>query len=632
MILRALWDLARQEKLVDDPDYEWKPLAWIIHLGSDGEYLGLTGTHSLALEEAVKSSPRPEAKAFRIPRRLPSRSGSSPQPEFFVDNALYVFGLNTKDKQTAAEKAALRACSFRNFVAECAQATDDEGTLAVVAFLDAHRAGKVEITLPPETLSNETFGFALYPNLGTLISDRPSVESWWRERRNRHGPESSRSARCLVSGLSGPVADKHPKLKHLPGGSTSGAALISFNKPAFESYGWANNANAPVACSAAEACGSALNRLLAEMPVNPTKPEETLGRRNLRLASDTVACFWASEPSADPFLDVLDSLLDAYPECVAEVYRSIWRGIPPKIQNPSRFYALTISGAEGRAVVRDWLETTVSKVASNLATHFADLRIEPLTPTPQRAPLPPHFPLRHLAESLCPLGNSASVPPPLVTQLFESAINGTPYRVTVLQRAVQRTRAEITNANWRGLARFDARAALIKGFLNRRKRAFPATTHYQEILPVLDPTNQSLGYLLGQLMAVLEHAQQLATDANATIVDRYFASASATPRSVFIRLLKNVQHHLRKAEDVPRNRAKAFLLKRLIDSIVDRFHPNDNGFPTWLSLEQQGLFVLGYHQMRRWLWLTNEERLNWENAQSAPLATVYKWTEFTSAV
>lgn len=630
MILQALCQLAQQEGLVDDPDFEWKPVAWIIRLGPGGEYLGLVGTHSAMPTEPGKKPPRPQPKYFRIPRRQASRSGSNPPPEFLADNALYVLGLNTKDKETPPEKRIVRARAFRDCVVSCARDTSDAGALAVVSFLDAHLAGTMKVGLPDDTLSNETFAFALSSDVDGLVTDRPAIEEWWRAQRHQQVHDAASATRCLVSGLRGPRADKHPKIKNLPGGNTSGAALISFNKPAFESYGWAENENAPISRSSAEACGTALNRLLAASPVNPLHPDSTLPRRNLRLSSDTVVCYWASDPSADTFMDIFDSLLNANPESVGELYRSIWRGVPLNLENPARFYALTISGTEGRAVVRDWLESTLSKVAANLAAHFADLKIERLTPPPKKGALPPQFPLRQLADSLCPDGKSDSTPPPLATQMFESAITGAAYRFTVLQRAIERTRAEITRDSRTDLCRLDARAALIKAFLNRHKRIHPETANYQEILPVLDPHNVSPGYLLGQLMAVLERAQQLAMDANATIVDRYFSGASAAPRSVFVRLLKNSQHHLRKADDDSSKAGTAFLLKRLIDQLADRFDPKDNGFPSRLSIEQQGLFVLGYHQMRRWLWLGGTDRLEWE-AQCADLPAAYKWTKAISA-
>jgi CRISPR-associated protein Csd1 len=629
MILQALYELAKSEGLVEDPDFEWKPVAWLIRVGGGGEYLGLVGTHTVPEKQAGKKAPRPEPKQFRIPRRQASRSGSAPPPEFLADNSLYVLGLNTKDKETAPEKAAARAQGFRDYVAECARDTGDDGARAVVQFLDRHRTGDVVVSLPEGTLSNETFAFVFEKDIDRLVTDRPAVVQWWRSRRIESGGLGE-AMRCLVSGQMAPPVEKHPKIKNLPGGNTSGTALISFNSPAFESYGWSVNENARISREAAEACGTALNRLLAFSPVDPKNPEGTLGRRNVRLASETVVCYWSSDSGAGGFVDIFDALLNANPESVGELYRSIWRGVPADIEDPSRFFALTISGAQGRAVVRDWLETTVKVVAGNLAMHFGDLEIARVTPPPKGGELPPQFAMNRLLESLCADGASDSAPPPLASELFESAISGTAYRFNVLQRAVERTRAEITRDSYADLCRLDARAALIKAFLNRRKRFHPDTTHYEEIQTVLDPNNESPGYLLGQLMAVLERAQQLAMDANATIVDRYFNGASAAPRSVFVRLLKSSQHHLRKAEDDSTKAGTCFLLRRLIDQLADRFDPKDGGFPARLAIEQQGLFVLGYHQMRRWLWLNGADRQEWE-ARWPDLPAAYKWSKTTIA-
>lgn len=628
MILQALYALAQDERLVEDPDYELRPVAWIIRLRPDGTFAGLTGTHvEPPPAQSDKKRARPQAKSFLIPRRLPSRSGSAPPPEFLADNALYVLAENTKDKQTPPEKARARAQAFRDYVARCADATQDAGAVAVVRFLDAHLAGTIEVPLSTETLSNEVFGFALSSDPDGLVSDRPAVRQWWREERLK-AESGAAATQCLVSGAMACPADKHPKVKNLPGGNTSGAALISFNGPAFESYGWSVNENAPISRGAADACAAALNRLLHPQPPDPGNPNLTLPRRHLRISANTTVCYWASDPTADSFLAVFDALLNANEEAVGELYRAVWRGAPVPIEDPAVFYALTLSGAEGRAIVRDWLETTISKVARNLSNHFNDLALEPLTPTPKSGPLPPGLPLNLLLSSLCPEG--ADGPPPLASQLIHSAMTGHSYRFTILQRAVERTRAEITRGTWPDLRRFDARAALIKAFLNRRRRFRSGTSEYKEILPMLDPGNPSPGYLLGQLMAVLERAQQLSMDANATIVDRYFSGASAAPRSVFVRLLKNSQHHLRKADDDPSKAGSSFRLKRLIDQLADNFDSRANGFPARLSIEQQGLFVLGYHQMRRWLWMNGAERTEWEGQfPSAPSA--YRWNRQTAA-
>jgi len=63
----------------------------------------------------------------------------------------------------------------------------------------------------------------------------------------------------------------------------------------------------------------------------------------------------------------------------------------------------------------------------------------------------------------------------------------------------------------------------------------------------LDLDNREPGYLLGRLLAVIDHVQQDALGGvNATLVDRYYGSASSTPAVVFPGLLRRSQHHFAK--------------------------------------------------------------------------------------
>jgi len=628
MILQALYELAQREGLVEDPDFEVGPVAWLVHIGRNGDFRGIVGTHTLREPEAGKKAPRPEPKSFRLPLRLPSRSGSKPKPEFLTDNAQFVFGLGTKDKPADPDKAKMRAMDFRNRLATCAEATRDEGLLAVLRFLDDLHAGRTRVTLAPETLSNEVFAFVYEADHDCLVSDRPAVEAFWRAQ--RASSNEGAGVRCLVSGKSGAMADKHPKIMRLPSGNTAGAALISFNSGAFESQGWPVNENAPISRDSAEACAAALNRLLHPSPPDPVQPGLTLPRRSYRLSGDTAVCYWAAARASEDFLNFFEGILEARPEGVGEMYRSVWRGRPADIADKTAFYALTISGAQGRAVVRDWFESTVAAVSGRLAQHFADLDVVRNTPRPKKGDLPPNFPLTLLLQSLAPWGDRDQIPPPLAAHMLQSALNGMPYRVTVLQRAIERCRAEIGGSEWSDLLRRDARAALIKAFLNRWKRFHPETTLYKEIKPEMDPNNESPGYLLGQLMAVLERVQQAALkDINASVIDRYFSGASAAPRTVFVRLLKNSQHHARKAMDDPATAGLVFGLERLKDELTDGFDPKNDGFPARLDIEQQGLFVLGYHQMRKWIWMNREEREQWEaRYPNAPRA--YLWNRKAS--
>ena len=85
-----------------------------------------------------------------------------------------------------------------------------------------------------------------------------------------------------------PIATKVPLVKNVPGGTTSGVALVSFNKSAFESYGWEEKSGVPVANvaiseHAAQASMTALNRLLNPNPPDPHDPNQTLPNQNIKL-------------------------------------------------------------------------------------------------------------------------------------------------------------------------------------------------------------------------------------------------------------------------------------------------------------------------------------------------------------
>lgn len=627
MILQALYELAQSEGLMEDPDFERKPVAWLVRVDKGGRLLGIEGTHEVAPSSPSgrKKPPKPVPKRFIVPRE--SSRTSRARAMFLYDKAEYVFGIDPAGERPKAKLTA-RLSLFRDGVKKCLDTTRDEGVKAVNEFLENVESGRQPVTLPKDCATNDLFAFIYAPDQDRLVTQREAVRKYWQAvRASGTGGTAGQAnaSRCLVSGAPCTPVDKHPPIKRVPGGTTSGIALVSFNSAAFESYGWGRNENAPISREAAEACSTALNRLLDYSPQAPDG--RLLPRLHFVLSSDTVVCYWAPHAKSGDLLACLGAIFEADPTAVGEVYRSLWRGKPPAITDPSAFYALTLSGAQGRAIVRDWFESTVAEVADHLAQHFADLAIVRNTPKPRDYDLPPHIPLRVLLRSLAPQGKDDAIPAPLAAELVEAALRGTPYPLSLLQRAIERMRAEIGKTDWADLERRDARAALIKAVLNRRKRFHPETTgHYKEVKPDMDATNTSLGYVLGRLMAVLERAQQEALgNPNASVVDRFFSGASATPKAVFVRLLKNARHHVRKAKDDPEKGGVVFRLERLIDELSDRFDPKQNGFPSHLDLEQQGLFVLGYHQMRKWLWMTREERAEWEKANSdAPRA--YLWT------
>lgn len=82
----------------------------------------------------------------------------------------------------------------------------------------------------------------------------------------------------------------HPLIKGVYGAQSSGAALVSFNAPAFCSYGKEHSRNAPMGKYAAFAYTAALNYLLSD-------------RENVQRIGDTTVVCWAEK--ADPQYNLL---------------------------------------------------------------------------------------------------------------------------------------------------------------------------------------------------------------------------------------------------------------------------------------------------------------------------------------
>ena len=107
----------------------------------------------------------------------------------------------------------------------------------------------------------------------------------------------------------------------------------------------------------------------------------------------------------------------------------------------------------------------------------------------------------------------------------------------------------------------------------------------------LDQNHPNPGYHCGRLLAVLADIQEAAVG-KAAIVDRFYGTASSAPASVFGRLLRGAQPHIAKLERDRRNVAIA--LQRRLEGVMSSL----SCFPNILTLEQQGLFALGFYHQR----------------------------------
>jgi CRISPR-associated protein Csd1 len=594
MIYRALVELAEREGLTTDMTYEPKPVHYLIRLGKNGTYLGyLAPVETPSLDPTGRPRGEPKAVIRSIPRR--SDRTSHDEAEFLVDKAEYVFGIDPTGKRSA-EKRARRQALFRAAVeAAAAQVPSSAGLQAILAFLARELPTELRELLAPDTGVEKVqraaalFAFVYEPDGGVrCVHDEPEVQAYWRQRVDSEGADQGQ---CLVTGKRDvPLTRLHAKPKGIPPVSKTrgGVPLTSVNQRSFESYGLGALGGAPISRDANLAIEAALNRLL-----DPRYPQPGTGRpfpRRCEVVSpDTVVVYWSREEASE--LDFIHEVERNDPEAVGTMLRTPSAGRPAALEDPSVFYALILSGVQGRGIVRSFIESTVREVAESVDRYREDSRIVRPYGDPSGG-----YPLGDARRSLVPRGDLEMLPPALGTDLYLAILRGHPFPATLLEAAVRRNRTRLFPVGPRGRRDerpFAVRCSLLKAYLRRNTK--------EDVSVALDTSRIDGPYRLGRLLAVIDKLQQDAlNDVNATIVDRYYGSASATPESVFPTLLRRTQHHLAKLRrEKP---GLAVVRDRLLQEIVAEVR----GFPKTMRLEEQARFALGFYHQRQALFTSKD--------------------------
>jgi CRISPR-associated protein Csd1 len=554
MILESLCDLARREHLLADPDYEPKPVAGFFAIDDGGKFVGFVSTMS---SEGGKKA---RGKTMQIPRRAGRTSAAA--ADFLVDKSEYVLGIQPEGVATSRkpEELAVRRGLFRDSVQCAFDATGAPALRALNDFLgNEEERGLAATQLSASGYSgNDLFAFEYR---GQLIHDVPEIRKYFSESRRS---SSECGVQCLICGSLAVPVEKHPTVR-IPGGTTSGIAMVSFNSDAFESFGLERNENAPVCRNCADAYTTALNRLLSDRYPDPKNPAIPLGKQFVRLSPDTTAVFWSSEPSevVNLFADYFEAPTE---EAVRELFEAPHKGRMP-LSPSNRFYCLILTGAQGRAILRGMHTGTVAQVEESVRAWFSSIDIG--SPQP--------LPLWRLMSSIVLQGKRENLPPGLTADVFAAIILGRQFPQTLLARAIARCIAERTVTR--------ERAALVRGYLTRNRPE-------RKIEVGLDKENADAGYRLGRLLAVLERVQSEAqNNPNKTIVDRYYGSASTRPAVVFPKLISLAQHHLAKLEG-----HRDVFFQKLLGEVADGIAAP---MPSTLRLEEQGQFALGYYQQRQ---------------------------------
>ncbi|WP_284948273.1 type I-C CRISPR-associated protein Cas8c/Csd1 [Acidisoma cladoniae] len=480
--------------------------------------------------------------------------------------------------------------------------TNDIGCFALLAFLRGWSADAYDALPYAMEMLDQNVAFRLhYEN--EFVHDRPAARAALMAEAD--GQDSGPKGMCLVTGETLPIARLHPSIKGIAGAQSSGAALVSFNLDSFTSYGHAQGANAPVSEAAAFAYATTLNSLLAN---DGTTANGRTRYRNRVMLGETTVAFWAEHGKAEILARALmgeeeeaiaddDALpVDETTETskLRDVLTLMQDGKPlqqaaPDMDAASRVYVLGLSPNAARLSVRFWVEQTLGDFARHFQQHWEDLRMDP-----PPHPWPP--PLWRLLLELAPQRKAENVPPHLSGEVMRAVLTGLPYPRALLTQTIMRIRSdrdEEDRRTGRVLEKVsDLRVATLKACLARMYR----WKLIAEDVPVsLDLTTTNSAYRLGRLFSVLEQLQRAALgQRNATVRDRFYASASATPALVFPSLIRNARNHSKTI----RTKVGAGLAEWFEDRIAEIASGLEGAFPKTLPMEEQGRFALGYYHQR----------------------------------
>lgn len=620
MLLKLLNDFAYSRDLLRDLAFAPKAIRWIIPVDAEGKLIG-SGPQESAGEKN-------RGLEYSAPQTTKAKNAGG-VAEFLADGITAVFGLDTdpdKDKENEKKRKdrdANNAAKYKDFwrqIQEAFEETRNPGLEALLRFRervqdappflrwgtsrDPRLGEKLNWWLTTATSDEVKLGpdnFTFKVDGVLLLEDDFQIRPYWRRIYQNELDTTAVNAKrgiCLITGRTDvPIAPTHnPKIKGVPNTQSFGAAIVSFDKPAFTSYGFDQSHNAPGSTEAVSAYCNALNYLLDN------------DNHHLRIGQTSV-CFWAKEArQASGFF--ARKLNNPDPAGVREFLKNPWAGIDHELAKHDQFYSVTVSGNAGRIVVRHWIQITLETAIASLVRWFEDLEMTPYG-DPDRyaqrkrkngtgeatADAMPPLALFRLACST--VREAKELQAETLTQLYRAALEGTAPSVMLLRPILNRLNADLVRYG-PNLLMNPSRFALTRLIVNRNRKDDDPMIEPQ-VFETTDPA-----YNCGRLFAIFDTLQRSAHGKNfdgATIAERYFGSASTTPNTALSILWRLHQHHLKKLrQQGEKGKRAAHKIKASITEIAASFRPVSSSpdaapeFPRFFTLIEQGRFALGFYQ------------------------------------
>lgn len=501
-----------------------------------------------------------EKRTMELPAAVKRTVGI--QSNFLWDNAAYILGLDEKGKPDR-----FNAC--KQLHKEIIGTLQGREAKAILSFFEKWTPEKASETpivaeMKEELCKGSNLVFMVN---GVFAHEVPELrEAWTRHYELADGE----TVQCLINGENDVLERVHPAIKGVRNAQSSGAALVSFNADSFCSFNREQGANAPIGKKAAFAYTSALNYLLAD-------------KNEVQFIGDTTVICWAD--GAKPQYRALSSasLFGQTPPAgmteddLRATVKRLANGLacPEYDLSPDTvFYILGLAPNAARISVRFFYRSSFGTLMKNVNDHYERLQI-----VGERSD---SLPLWAMLRETVNMNASDKTPSPVLSGAVTRAVlEGARYPAALLEAVTLRIRAE------RNVT--PAKAAIIKAYyLKNQNPKVP-----KEVLTVsLNESSTNVPYTLGRLFAVYEAAQERANPGiSATIRDKYFNAAAATPAHIFPVLNSLYHHHLRKMD----TKSKDWFEKQVgaLEGVLGE------NFPIRLILPEQGAFQLGYYHQKQ---------------------------------
>lgn len=281
------------------PGFGPAQIGFTIVLDAEGQVVGMD-------DERTGEGKRRRPKVIEAPL-APKRTVAVASGAFW-DKTSYVLGQTTIDTALPAERQAREAArtaqehaAFKARHEALLADVDDVGCQALLTFLRDWTPARYGDLPYAEEMLDQNVAFRLDGETG-FIHDRPAARAALISEVT--SAEGGESGMCLATGRMAPIARLHPSIKGVPGAQSSGAALVSFNLDAFNSYAKTQGGNGPVSEAAAFAYATALNALLSANSGTDPKTGRVTYRNRIALGGDTVV-FWAETDTAERIIGAL---------------------------------------------------------------------------------------------------------------------------------------------------------------------------------------------------------------------------------------------------------------------------------------------------------------------------------------